>query len=310
MKNYIKQLKDGEQFSAQSWLSESGKAQLVRYESLHMAMSDVDHNRANGTWQCSDCSNESSSFSFGSDYPNLSVSHAALDTFSIKDEILSRVDKMKTDLLYKYPELRNLNRSAHGMKRRRVFRETGDELDIDRYMCGDPNQWSTRPKSPVKNTVRILFNNVIMGADDANTVLSNSVKMAAIMDLFSMAGISTELYGCDMCKYSDRYSKHVEYPLVMYKVKNATEPLDIQSILCTGIPAVFRWYMFYLTQNTIDGMMHQGGGCAIRELNPDITDMLKFANIDLCVFGKVLNDDFSSVIGDVKKALHLDEDSI
>jgi hypothetical protein len=146
---------------------------------------------------------------------------------------------------------------AETRKRKRVYREDGAELCIDRVMAGDPMHWSKLTPGRNSNVVTIgidLAQNSGGTEDDFIRLASLGVVAA---DLFSVAGYSTEvsLLFC-ATRQNDGYAQCAQ----SVKMKEANNKMDVQRLLTMGVLGAFRAIMLAVVCNINDGMVYKGLG--------------------------------------------------
>lgn len=164
----------------------------------------------------------------------------------VPENLIEMFESKKANLYIDYPELLELERHARNKKRKKTYTEDGGDLNIDRYMSGEPEYWQSIKKELKKKSVKILFNGWISAHYDVNNYVKNMVTIAAMVDILKTAGISVELWHSSIFNWSDHYEICGG---IFAKIKGADEPIDIMRILSTGLPGLCRWYYFMLGTN-------------------------------------------------------------
>lgn len=146
-----------------------------------------------------------------------------------------------------FPALQELKEVGVTNKRRRVWREEGDELDIDRYMNGDVEQWtSVRRAAGVKKTCTIVYESGTSCGTDPNSFVKSMATLAAISDIVEASGISSEII---VAFTSHQYGYDEGDKTIAVKVKNFEEQLDVQRLLSMSSAGFFRCHLFGIIEN-------------------------------------------------------------
>jgi hypothetical protein len=249
---YQPQLAVGEREIGVRFLNEKTRVEILVSNSLDQYVENVEANVMNYQqigWNVKDLfgfSSESAQWYFG-EYRTKEETYRCATTGTVKQELLNKVDKIKFDLLQKYPKLAELETHAVTKKRRRRFAEHGDEIDIDRYMSGEVECWQQSVKSPEKRSLKIMFNGAQNAGQNANTFIENIIMFAAVSDLFEKAGLSVEIWCGDATQF--HYTPGRSYGVNVFKMKDANEPLDIARVLSSGLSGVFRHWSFATLRN-------------------------------------------------------------
>ena len=160
-------------------------------------------------------------------------------------------------------------------KRKRIWREEGDDLDIDRLMSGDPNHWIKFKRKGKKRVVRLGMNLMASWGNNwrafAKSVALAYVTAEALETLgygVEIVAVSTYSIGAETNKASRGDVAGWTFPL-----KRSSEPVDIQRVGSVGITAMARHYSF-----TADSELWRiYNGCC----KEPSQDMLGFLNLDM-----------------------------
>ena len=161
----------------------------------------------------------------------------------VSDYIDEYRDKLKADGLYDTPdELKD------SVKRRRVWREEGAELDIDAVMSGDPNYWVKTVRNGKMKIVRLVVNWAFSGGNSA----SESAKLLAlcycVAEILEQLGYGVEIYGGQYCYsphcFPAKGNRHEQGSIV--PLKTVQQPLDLQRIGSASITGLFRYFGFVM----------------------------------------------------------------
>jgi len=201
-------------------------------------------------------------WTFGDDFPDLEKTYEALMAGVIPTKIIAKIDEVKVSLYEKHPELFDIEASASKVKRRRKFSETGDELNIDRYMSGDIDMWQQMTRRPVKQSIKIMINACLHCGHDSNEFLNGMIMVVAFLDILDKAGITSEVWYAPV---SEGSSHGVDLAAVFSRIKSSEEVLDVCKMLSCGAPALFRYYTFKVWCNVLNGNPSGGLGRMVTE---------------------------------------------
>lgn len=304
-----KEYRPGAKFSGVQYRGEgkSRKSLITFYDQMINMVDDVETNGCEGgnrTW-LSTMFETYGSWTFGTDYPNLQECKKAVKYGVTKDNIINTIDKKKFDLMQKYPELAELERHAATKKRRKVFREFGEELSIDRVMTGDPECWQQSNKIDIKKSVRLMINIGMNYGVEADKFMANMIAFAAICDIFQTAGISVEIIVGAFSKH-DHSSPIFNFHSIIIKLKDAGQPLDFSTLLSCGIPGFFRYYCFYLISNVVPEMHDAGLGSAVHQYSEEVRWVKETMDIDIIVNPNDFDNNQSIIFNQVQKILNND----
>jgi len=156
-------------------------------------------------------------------------------------------DKERALLANQFPELAQLQEVGMSIKRRRVWREDGDELDIDRYMNGDFEQWTSMRKTMgAKRTCTIVYEAGTSAGTSADTFVKSMASLVALSDIVESAGIATEIIIAYTSKNLGDYERN---KTIAVKAKNIGEQIDVQRLLSLSSGGLLRSYIFAIYEN-------------------------------------------------------------
>lgn len=199
---------------------------------------------------------------FGTDFPNLNLTYDALMKGTIPPKIIAQIDTVKVSLYEKHPELFELERSASKLKRKRVFEEGGDELDIDRYMSGETEMWTKMTRRPKKQCMKIMINSCLHCGHSSDKFLKGMIMVTAFLDILDKSGIASEVWYAPI---SDGSSNGVNLAGVFARIKGSEEVLDVCKMLSSGASGLFRYYTFKVWTNMLVGVPSWGLGRMIED---------------------------------------------
>lgn len=244
--------------------------QIVIFDSAKSLIDHVMHNMkavgGNGTWERNEIGvyskegmNHRDIWAFGKDFPTFNQTIDALGIGGTKDKYLNMFEQKKHELYEKHPELYNLDQTAVVKKRRRRFSEEGDELDIDRYMTGDPAMWSSMPRQDSnKRCARFYIDVGASGGTDAKMISESIINSLALVDIVDKAGITTEVI---MGRCNTGNGRKTRMYTVACVAKAADEQLDINRVLSFALTGFFRCLTFAARLNcNVDPGVYIGGG--------------------------------------------------
>lgn len=250
-----------EMLNYDSWKKKAGTLHdvVVMFDSadslVQHFMTNVAEVGGNGTWKTGDSGinhkNDMSTIEdwrFGKDFRTFNETISALQSGETAARYLRMLDKVKGELYDKYPELYKISETAVTKRRRRRFSEDGDELDIDRYMCGDPAMWSSMPRQEVQGRAATFFIDITISAGtDEENLVEGVIRSIALVDIVDKAGIPTEIV---IGATTNNGTRGTRLLTVACKAKHANEPLDIQRILSFCMTGYYRSLTFCAWVNT------------------------------------------------------------
>lgn len=251
----------------------------------------------NGSWPFGYEKSKTSEWAFGKEFNNsAALTKRHLLEGTCPDAILNRVDAVRNSLYKDFPELQDLERHALKMRRKRRFAEDGDDLDIDRYMCGDPEQWAKMQRVPQKRSVRVQINGAMLGGHSAIKFAETMIMCAAMIDIIESAGISVEFIYSAISSSMDTHDCDVMS--ISALCKSANEPLDISRVLSCAASGIFRKYVFHI-RNNVCGSYE---GISLYEIPSFIKEM---KDIDVCVSATDSRETVVSMFTDVIKNFNI-----
>jgi hypothetical protein len=215
---------------------------LVVFDSSSDLIEAWKTNTVNKVWPSEMRNQRNKSWMLGNDYKTPEQTIEALENGEVLPRYMNRVDTIKGELFRNYPSLTELTDIALGKRRRRKFGEDGSELDIDRYMSGDPAMWSSCPPSQIrKRSARIYVDVWGTCGTNFNTFIENIVFAVALADIIEAAGVSLEIV---VGTTATNFWSCNNDCTVAFPVKKHDEPIDVARILSFGIVGFLRMVMF------------------------------------------------------------------
>jgi hypothetical protein len=274
--------------------------QMIHFDNVSDMIECCTNNSSNGTWD--DKGHEIGhrpDWTFGDDFPDVDSTHTALMGGIIPQKIIDKIDSFKADLYKDHPELFELEASANRLRRRRVFSEEGDELNIDRYMGGDPYMWQRMTRRPEKQSIKIMINACMNAGFASGRFQSSMTTLTALIDILDRAGINSEIWYAPISEYT---ASGVELAGVFCRIKGPEEPLDICKMLSCGAPGLFRYYTFKTWVNLLRGTPHHGLGRMVE--SSDKLELVKNINgFDLMINANNSPEDTFKIISTTIKDL-------
>lgn len=150
-------------------------------------------------------------------------------------------------------------------RRKRRRRDTGDFVNIDAVMTGDPNCWERHEREASQRLVKIFINACYSAGTSTKQIMQGGVKAAALSDLLVSKGYRVEILAA--CFSNGGHSGPQIKPYgVVATVKRSNDPLDVGAILCAGSPAHTRVHMFGAAQSIPGGHGFGGEGvCSVSQ---------------------------------------------
>lgn len=221
-------------------------------------------------------------WTFGTDFPDLQRTYKALMEGLIPIHIIDKIDAVKVSLYEKHPELFDLEKSASKLRRRRVFAEGGDELDIDRYMSGEVEMWQKMTRRPNKQCMRIMVNSCLHCGHNSDSFLQGMIMLTAFLDILDKSGIASEVWCAPV---SSNSASGATLAAVFSRIKGPEEVLDICKMLSCGAPGLFRYYTFEVWRNMLLGQPNYGLGRMVED-GAELTMIKELNNFDVMINAK------------------------
>lgn len=214
-------------------ITEEGREVYIDFPNL-AAFSQIDYHRRSDTHD-----SYMRTFYFGRHLPNYESSVEAIRKGAAPDAVFQ-----------KYLEMRNLLQPAvdkfAGLgittKRKRVFRDEGSELDLDRVAVGNPECWESRVKGRKMKRIRLAVQMGYVAGASEEIFIRGAALATAAADVFQRIGYAVEILGVD---WGDNGHRNVVTTVVL---KSPSEPLDHRNLLCIGLPICGRVFNFGATE--------------------------------------------------------------
>jgi hypothetical protein len=149
------------------------------------------------------------------------------------------------------PMISDFSGIANSTKRRRHYDYTGDELCVDRYITRTPECWETRKRGKKRSFVRFAVQFGYTATAEQDVFIKNAALACAASDILERLGYIVEIVGVGWGtnirndNYGGNPSPFTGWEAVgTFPIKHADQPLDVHSVLLTGVPALFRSYWF------------------------------------------------------------------
>jgi hypothetical protein len=240
---------------------------------------------------------------FGRDFPTYRTTANALATGETANKYLRQVELVKDQLFQKFPELYELNEIAVTKRRRRRFSEDGEELDIDRYMSGDPAMFSSMPRQNVRNKIaRVYLDICVSGGNDAEEITKNIIGMLAICDIIERAGIAIEIVIGATSRGAATDTNNFNVSVI---AKEAGEPLDVARVLSFALPAMFRLFIFGTWANITNKTAGYGFGNVLGDLNHHLFNFFN-ADVKVQAANRFMGEEnIRAMIGKIKEVFNI-----
>ena len=148
------------------------------------------------------------------------------------------------------------------MKRARTkYSDYGDDLDINRLMCGSPEHWTQRDRRKVDDAVKIHYHYGLSCGNKETEFAKLAALTIVATELLQRMGKSVEIIGIHSL---DRRNGLIQG--VLFPIKKADEPLNVTKLASLGCPGLLRHYTFKAIANYIeDNKDHQGAATKLSE---------------------------------------------
>lgn len=191
-----------------------------------------------------------SNWTFGS--LTLDETREACMSGMLPPEIQERVQVVRDRIAIEYPELIDIQNLAYKTRKRRKFSEDGGELDIDRYMCGDPDMWQSVQNIKDKRTIKMLFNSSLNAGADSDQFIEDMVICCMFIEICQTIGFAVEFWYAPISK---DVTSAIWQDIMLVKLKDAEHAVDEQSIISAGLPGFFRYYVMKTESNVFPGIV-------------------------------------------------------
>jgi hypothetical protein len=259
-----KELKKGELANYTAYMR--GEDRLAIFDSGDSLREHFYHNvdafGGNGTWTSKNFWTPKSAvdkvWTFGTDFPSFDLTAEAIREGRVGEKYLDRVEKVKSELYEKYPRLHELAQIAIVKKRRRRFNEDEGELDIDRYMSGDPAMFASMPRMSIKGKSATFYIELGMShKTDAMATAEGVISALALIEIVERAGISTEIIVGATSNNAVQDARLLNVSMI---AKKSDEPLDTSRLLSFALTGMFRQFIFGVRENMTDSFAYSSLG--------------------------------------------------
>ena len=225
------------------------------------------------------------SWTFGSEFPDLESTTEALRSGECSNKTLKQISEYR-DILLNMDGIEESMRRAVSFKRRRKFSDSGSELDIDRVLSGDPEHWQSMTKGKKENVVRLAVNFSVTSGHTEKQLNQLGALTTVAVDMLQRCGLSVEVLALCVAQNVTRTFEHRDKKVKVtkyeqgftFKLKSASEKLDVSRVACIGIPGLYRSYGFTNWINFLDGEPSSGLGRGM-ETTKNVKDLLKIKNL-------------------------------
>ena len=183
------------------------------------------------------------------------------------------IQKACRDMLAKMqdmPEVKAMSQTAIG-KKRRIYGDEWDELNIDRLMSGQ-DHWQKRRKVE-RRLVKIYVNIWLSCMNNVEDFASMAAGEYCAVELLEKMWYSVEVWWCINGKIGGWFfGSGWEKNLATFLVKRASDLGTLEQISCLGMPWIFRHYLFNYMHNLAG---EHNGQCIVQQ---DLYDDKKITN--------------------------------
>lgn len=201
------------------------------------------------------------------------------------EKAVSLYQRYKNDLINKFPAMSNLQQTGFVSRRKKKFSDSGDELDIDRFLSHELDQWTSKQTTETRKRTAVLnFTMPASAAADDEDFVSVAAVATAVSDIVESFGISTRVVFSEVSSDVTTTEKYSIYNVV---VKDYEEPLDINRMLCFGASGVMRNLYFIAEACITPGLARSGLGsphtAEFNKVAKEITGAGAYFNFQDCV---------------------------
>jgi hypothetical protein len=165
----------------------------------------------------------------------------------LKGQVNERARRKASDLLAKCrPVIDRYSSQKESAKRRRVFREEGSELDMDRVLSLDSRCWSQTQRGRKARTFRLVLNSCLSCGNGEDDFTEIGAMAAAVCEALERLGFNVEVHVAALVKAGSAYSikkpgdGYETWIAPMWKLKAAEEPIDVERVLSVAVQGMFR----------------------------------------------------------------------
>ena len=165
------------------------------------------------------------------------------------EKTIAKVKELRTELT-NIKAVKDNFKIATNKRSKIRFDNHGDELDINRLMCGAPDYWSIKANSKVEPAIKLFLNLTLSCGNSEENFQRLAALTAVAAELLQRMGKNVEIKCIAPIRKRDdeRILRHG----VIFTVKRAEEPIDIYKIASLGCPGLFRDYIFRAIGNCIE----------------------------------------------------------
>lgn len=125
---------------------------------------------------------------------------------------------------------------------------SGDSVDIDRFLMGDPEHmmdYECVPSGRMGRVVRVLVNGAASSSVTPEQIKQRGVLAVALIDVLSKLGVGVELWLESATEYNDKLHSQ------LIKIHSSEERLDIDNLMfCMAHPSMLRRVGFSILERT------------------------------------------------------------
>lgn len=167
--------------------------------------------------------------------------------------------------------------TAKSTRRKRVYRDVGDDLNIDRFLTGDIDCWETRERGAEQLLVRIGIQFGFAAVTDAEVFARVASIGVAAATLLVRLGYAVEVHGYNAVQNRLPGVSDQTYTVMSVPFKQSDTPIDKHQILSLGLPTTLRIGGF-AAANELWGMGFEShddmGGVGMGTDNEEVRDQM------------------------------------
>lgn len=158
-------------------------------------------------------------------------------------ERLSQIRKQLTQI----KDVQDNLRLATMKRSRTKFADYGDDLDINRLMCGSPEHWTQRDRRKVDDAVKLHYHFGLSCGNDEDEFAKLASLTIVATELLQRMGKSVEIIAIHSLRRGSDIREGILFP-----IKKADEPLNVTKLASLGCPGLLRHYTFKAIANCIE----------------------------------------------------------
>ena len=241
------------------WVNKDGKTfQLLHFDRPIDIVKKVEELISQGkeSYTNGELNRGENNWTYGNDFKNSEMTSYAINKGDISKNLVNKILEKKSKFL-ELQSVQALLQKAKSSKRKRIYKDEGSELCIDRILCGDSNHWSVLTRGKKNNLVTLAINYAVSSGSNENDFVEMASLIAVSTEIIASAGFGIQVLALGSVH---NITNKIQEGGICFPLKKANEVLDIRKIACVGIPGLLRAYTFDIWSNLLRGTPASGLG--------------------------------------------------